>query len=344
METIICKNVEMLHMVRFESLKHTKLNLKDKQLLAELDFGARQSLASLAKKLGMSKRGVEYKIKRLEKEKVILGYYPVINMPRLGYLYCRCTFSLRNASPKKEAEIFSYLTNLPQSFWVFRLQGVADVGVAMWVNSVQEFKDVTNELVGKFGEFILNKNESITCDVIHYSHRYLLGTQETNEIHIAETTERITIDDLDKSILRVLSKNARVPTMTIAEQVGASPRVVSYRIKAMEKNGVIEAYRVRVDHKRLGFVWYKLWVDSTHKHDSLVSFVKQNPATVYVVEGSGMLADLDVEIVVKDALDIYKFVNDLRAAFPGEIGAYSSVILEEVRKVNDFSLGAKSKS
>jgi len=323
-------------MGRFDDFGGVKLDRKDKLLLAELDFGSRQSLASLARKLGMSKRGVEYKMRRLEREKVILGYYPVINMPKLGYTYCRLAFSLRNTSPEKEKEIFAYLVKDPRFFWVFRVQGAADVGFAMWAKSISEFKDAVNAITEKFGEYINRQNETVTFDVIHYPHRYLLGKGEARELHIAETSEHEEIDALDTAILRALSDNARMPAVEIAGRVKASPQVVSYRIKSLEKRGIIAAYRVNVDHKRLGFVWYKLWVHSTHNHAKLVGFVKQNPAVVYIVEGTGIPAELDVEIVVRDVLDIYRFVNGLRAAFPGEIGAYESMILEEARKVRYF--------
>lgn len=323
-------------MGRFEVFGEVKLDKKDKMLLAELDFNSRQSLASLAKKLGMSKRGVEYKMKHLEKEDVISGYYPVINMPRLGYLYCRFLFSLRNTTPEKERELFTYLVENPHFFWVFRLQGASDVGLVMWAKSIQEFKKAIYDITERFGEYIHRKNETVTYDVIHYQQRYLTGETETKEIHIAETDKYEELDELDRTILKVLCDDARMPTVKIAERVKASPRVVSYRIRMMEKKKIIEAYRSNVDHKKLGFVWYKLFIQSTHNHEELVKFVKQLPSVVYVVEGAGMSTDLDVEIVVKSTLDIYTFVNKLRAAFPGEIGAYDSLILEEVKKVRYF--------
>ena len=319
--------------MRFEKFGEVKLDKKDKLLLAELDFDARQSLASLAKKLGMSKRGVEYKIRRLEKEEVILGYYPVINMPTLGYYYCRLLFSLQNTSPAIEKELLDYLVANPQFFWVFRMQGAADIAVVMWAKSMREFEGAMQDLTEKFGPVIHNKRETIAYDVIHYSHRYLLGESEGKEIHIAETDERVAIDDLDIAILKQLTNSARMPAVEIADNTKSTPRVVSYRIKRMEKNGLIAAYRVNIDHKKLGFVWHKLWIESSHSHEALVNFVKHDPAVVYVVEGVGLNAELDVEIVVKGSLDIYEFVNRLRAAFPGKIGGYESLMLADVKKV-----------
>ena len=77
-------------------------NLKDKKLLYELDFQARLPLSSLARKIGLSKQGVEYKLHNLVKKRVIKGFYPVINVPKLGYLYCRLSFSMKNLTSKRE--------------------------------------------------------------------------------------------------------------------------------------------------------------------------------------------------------------------------------------------------
>ena len=63
-----------------------KLDLKDKKLLYELDMHARQPNSQLAKKVGLSKQAVQYRISRLQEKGIIKGFYPVINVPKLSYL------------------------------------------------------------------------------------------------------------------------------------------------------------------------------------------------------------------------------------------------------------------
>ncbi|NYZ79691.1 Lrp/AsnC family transcriptional regulator, partial [Candidatus Micrarchaeota archaeon] len=189
-----------------ETVGGVRLDLKDKQLLFELDFDARQSVSQLAKKLRLSKQGVEYKMQRLTNEGVITGYYPVVNMCRLGYKYCRLVFSLRNADAKKEKEILDYLKDESSFFWVFSMQGIFDLGAVMWAKSASEFEQEVEKLHSKFGPFISRKNETIATDVVYLQSRYLLGTKETDEIHVAETSKTVEIDGLDKKILEVLSE------------------------------------------------------------------------------------------------------------------------------------------
>ena len=52
------------------------------------------------------------------------------------------------------------------------------------------------------------------------------------------------MDDLDKSILRILQKNARTPVKDIAQQVALTSPAVSNRIRRLERDGVIAGYTV----------------------------------------------------------------------------------------------------
>ena len=60
-----------------------KLDIKDKKILYELDMDARQSISSIAKRVGLSKEVVNYRIRRMEKEGLIDGYYAIIEYSKL---------------------------------------------------------------------------------------------------------------------------------------------------------------------------------------------------------------------------------------------------------------------
>ena len=49
-----------------------KLDLKDKKILTLLDEDSRYSNSQIAKKVGLSKPAVEYRLKRFERNKIIL--------------------------------------------------------------------------------------------------------------------------------------------------------------------------------------------------------------------------------------------------------------------------------
>jgi DNA-binding Lrp family transcriptional regulator len=61
------------------------------------------------------------------------------------------------------------------------------------------------------------------------------------------------LDDLDIDILRSLNENARKSFRDIAKELHVSLTTVSNRVKAMEKNGVIQGYMPIVDATKLGY-------------------------------------------------------------------------------------------
>ena len=74
-------------------------------ILYQLELNARQPNSEIAKKVGLSKEVVNYRIKRLENERVIKSYYAIIDLSKLGYINFRVYLKLIDATPKKEKEI-----------------------------------------------------------------------------------------------------------------------------------------------------------------------------------------------------------------------------------------------
>lgn len=55
------------------------------------------------------------------------------------------------------------------------------------------------------------------------------------------------LDDIDNKILALLMDNARLPTSSIAKQVGVARTTAIARINALEKQGVIAGYGLRLN-------------------------------------------------------------------------------------------------
>ncbi|MGY5861718.1 MAG: Lrp/AsnC family transcriptional regulator [Candidatus Thorarchaeota archaeon] len=59
------------------------------------------------------------------------------------------------------------------------------------------------------------------------------------------------LDDLDYKILRELQKECRTSLQDIANVVGAPTSTVHYRVKRLEKNGVIEGYYAKINSEKV---------------------------------------------------------------------------------------------
>ncbi len=330
----------MASFIENEEEKPVKLDLKDKKLLFEMDFNARAPFSQLAKKVQISKQGAEYKVNNLIKKGVIKGFYPVVNVPKLGYIYCRLSVTLQKVTKEKNKEIIEYLVNHDKVFWLFQLQGAYDLFFVIWAKSITEFKNFVEEFESKFGDNIKRKEESIATDVIHFQHRYLLGIKETKEIHIRETAEKLEIDELDKKILNCLCSHGRKPLVEIAEEVKESAKVIAYRIKRLEERKIIEGYRPIINHNSIGYTYYKVLINlnSMPKKEliRLKQYIKNSPFVIYIIEGIGLPADLDIEIMVKTNKQFFDFIEDLKFKFPAMIGEYQTTIFMDTLKVKYF--------
>jgi|SRR3989338_6701590 len=328
---VIMKNKEL------SANTEIKLDLKDKKILFELDFHARLSYSELARKVGLSKQGVEYKVNNLIKKGIIKGFYPVLNVPELGYLYCRLPVSLHNATKEKQEEIIKYLREHPKVFWLLEMQGQYDLLMVIWAKSVTEFKEFIEEVEGKYGDYIKKKASVIATDVIHFQHRYLLEKKETQEIHLQETAQRVALDTIDKDILSALSINARLSLVEISQKIKQSAKVVSYHIQRMEKIKFIIGYRPIIDHNKLGFTYYKLFISlnriSAEEMRKLKTYLKLSYLVIYLVEAVGNPADIDIEVMVHSNQQLFSFINDLKFKFPALIGEYTAIMYLDTLKV-----------
>ncbi len=60
-------------------------------------------------------------------------------------------------------------------------------------------------------------------------------------------------DDIDKSILELLSQNSRLSVREISKRIGSSPPTVSRRIRRLEERGIIKGYVSIIEDEELGY-------------------------------------------------------------------------------------------
>ncbi len=61
------------------------------------------------------------------------------------------------------------------------------------------------------------------------------------------------IDSIDRKILAILQKNARIANTEIAKQVGMAPSGVLERLRKLEHSGIIEGYTTRLNALSVDF-------------------------------------------------------------------------------------------
>ncbi len=312
-----------------------KLDVKDKKLLYEIDFDARKTYAELAKKLQMSKRGVEYKLVNLEKRRVILGYVPVFDLTKFGYYYFRLFVKFQSLTKSFRKEVKEYVRSDPDIGWVLWANDAYDIGIAIWAKSVFDFKRIVNRFYSIFDSHIKERSESVATEVAFFKNRFLIDNHSIEQISIGEKKEAVDLDVLDKKLLNMLVINPRRSIVDLADSLGESPQRTSYRFKRLKSEGILLGIRPILNYSGLGRLYYKLYIDLNNAHEvklkELEDFVAKDSRTVYIVKALGT-CDFDVEIIMSSPQELFEFIESVQEKFPGMIRNYRTLIFGETVK------------
>jgi len=98
----------------------------DLKILKILQDDCRISLEQIAKMVGVPKSTIYYRIKRLEDERIIEGYYAKINFAKLGKDYLTITFVKAKYAPGYHEKIGEKLSKIPGVWGVYFIFGEND--------------------------------------------------------------------------------------------------------------------------------------------------------------------------------------------------------------------------
>lgn len=143
------------------------------------------------------------------------------------------------------------------------------------------------------------------------------------------------LDRIDRKILAVLQKEARIANVDLAERVSLSPTPCLERVKRLEKSGYILRYAAHLNPNKLnaGLVAYiEVSLENTTSED-LALFNQTIMSLVEVMECSMVAGGFDylIKIRVKDMMGYRHFLGEKLAVIAGVRETRTYVVMEEVK-------------
>jgi Lrp/AsnC family transcriptional regulator, leucine-responsive regulatory protein len=293
------------------------MDLKDRRILSELDDNARQSNSAIAKKVGLNKNTVNYKIKRMTEEGIIEGYYTVINSSKLGYFIIRVYLKFFRSTKKDEDELTTWLIENKLVGVVGKIETNYDLSFMVWVKNIYEFRDFWKEFKIKFRKYFWKEKVHIFSKVIHFKRRYILNSNNDGKVEMigGESVEKY--DNLDFSILKILAKDARIPLVEVSEKLKIPVRTIAFRIKELEKKGIIQGYRVNINLAKIGYEYHKInfILDDCANCQELENFCMENEKVIYIDETLEEL-DFEIDVEVKNKKELVELIEQIKENFP----------------------------
>lgn len=120
-----------------------KIDQKDLKILKILSKNARTPIVEISNKLGMNASTVANKIKKLEKDKIILGYRLLFGFDKINFGYFKVDFILKDISIREK--LINYCKNNSNIIYVGWVSGSADLEIYLEIENLKKLL----ELIGK---------------------------------------------------------------------------------------------------------------------------------------------------------------------------------------------------
>ncbi len=311
-----------------------KIDLKDKKILYELDRDSRQSNKQIAKKVGLSEQVVGNRIRRLQELKIIEYFYVKTNPSTLGYMHIKIYLRLHNITQEKEEELLKDLNDQKNIYWLSSLRGKYDLVASIYVKNIADFSKRYEEIFGKWGDYILERNVIVLEKGFTYSKAHLILLQKSEAtVYSVGGEKSALLDKIDIDLLKILNNEGRKSLIDIAKQLRVSSDTVRYRINNLKKNGVITGFGVKIDHRKLEHKYHlillKLQNMDLQKYKKLEQLAQVNKNIIIFIKTIGD-HDVELEVETNNNQDLDQLMKSLRDHFVSEIKNYE--ILEVTRE------------
>ena len=138
------------------------------------------------------------------------------------------------------------------------------------------------------------------------------------------------IDDLDKQILSILTKNARIPFLEVARECHVSGAAIHQRVQRLTKLGIISGSQFNIEPKKLGYhtcAYIGIFLDNA----AMFSDVKEKLLSIAEITQchytTGQYA-MFIKVYAKDNEHLRRVLADKIQAIPGIMRTETFISLE----------------
>jgi Lrp/AsnC family transcriptional regulator for asnA, asnC and gidA len=301
------------------------IDLKDRKILYHLNENSRESFRSIGKKVGLSKDVVTSRVKKMQEKGIIQGFYIHFNHLALGYTPLRFYFKFQYITAEIKNEIIKHFINYGPATVVNELEGNFDLIVLMLVEHITDIYSFWQETLDKYGDYFANIEYSNYWGEVMYPLSFLLDTKDDRKDPVKRFWKKnIDHDETDLKILKILSINARISTIELANKLKLNSVTVNNRIKKLKQVGLLLGFTLKMDWKKLGYQMFKIdfFLKEYSKKNSIIKYIEKNP-NLSAVDHTLGYADLELEIFFKNVDELRRFIEDISIKFPKTIKNYT---------------------
>jgi len=142
------------------------------------------------------------------------------------------------------------------------------------------------------------------------------------------------MDDIDRMILSLIQKNARITAAELAHHTGASSSTCLRRLRALENGGVITGFHTRLDPAAVGYGIQVIAFITLEREDraSVATLEDGLAALPQVLSAERLFGDPDflVRVVARDLADYQRIRDEHLSELPGVARITSTLVMREI--------------
>ncbi|MBU1204330.1 MAG: Lrp/AsnC family transcriptional regulator [Nanoarchaeota archaeon] len=315
----------------------------DKRLLYFYGENCRLSLSKIAKKIHKSPQLIKYTVSRLEKNKIILFYYTVIDYSCFDMLLFKVYFKGGCSKSSELNLLVKKLMENPYVTSIYEMGGQYDFLVEFMAQNPSKFNKELKMLIKEHEE--LNNYDIIINIVSHlYPRDYLMPkNKKANEITIPSEIivggdrDKTILNDKEKRILLAFVENPKIRLTSIASKLDINIKTVISVIKSLKSKKIIRAYKSALNIEKCNLINNKITLKlhniEPEKENKMLDFCLNNPN---IVKFSKTIGEWDVEIDVETSspIDFREIYLEIREEFKDVIRSFNSYRIYKVFKHN----------
>ncbi|WP_394656254.1 Lrp/AsnC family transcriptional regulator [Halosquirtibacter laminarini] len=156
----------------------------------------------------------------------------------------------------------------------------------------------------------------------------------TESSEMEYTEEIVHIDELDKKILQLITKNARIPFLEVARECGVSGAAIHQRVQRLLNIGIVSGSEFIVNPNKLGFntcAYLGIFLEKANYDKKVVEQLKEIPEVVECHFTTGAWA-IFIKVQAKSNRHLKKIIDTDLQAIDGIARTETFISLDQVFK------------
>ena len=284
------------------------LDTKDKKIIEVIDYNSKMPLNEISRKTNLKKDTINFRIKKLEKDKIISLYYCVIDYYKLGFNSYKIYLKVKSSSKQK---IINYFVNVLDVKFINELLFEYDLCIFFNSKSQINFYKMYNDFLEIFSQDILKKEFFEVLEQYHFSHPLY---ENSKKFKIEKQKDILKIDETQKQILQNLSLNANMKFIDLSIKLNKNSSTLIYSFRNLLDKKIIIGTRPRINYSKLNKIHFIVLISLSSGLNSVLDYITTLENVIYISKGFSSF-DFEFEVVLNSQKDLNKFLESLTNKF-----------------------------